>query len=132
MQADRPISPSQLSIKDLPWQIDWNKDKCTLCGQCTTVCPVKAIELGVFRKREIKVDLFNPGENKSGTTVYYGISQKTQPEFSCIGCGMCTLVCPNNAIIPMHSDEPDKLRYHSNTGGVPRKRGEEEIVFPNS
>ncbi|MCB9481321.1 MAG: 4Fe-4S binding protein [Desulfobacteraceae bacterium] len=123
MQADRPISPSKLSRKDLPWQIDWNKDKCTLCGQCTSVCPVKAIELSVFRKREIKVDLFNSSANESSPSVYYGISQKTDPANACIGCAMCTLVCPNEAIMPMHTDEPDKLRYHSNIGGVPRKRG---------
>ena len=47
------ITPSTLSIKDLPWQILWDKDKCTLCGQCTAVCPVQAIELGVFRKRHV-------------------------------------------------------------------------------
>jgi ferredoxin len=40
--------PSTLSIKDLPWQILWDKDKCTLCGRCTAVCPVNAIELGRF------------------------------------------------------------------------------------
>ncbi len=33
MLSNRPITPSTLSIKDLPWQIDWNKEKCTLCGQ---------------------------------------------------------------------------------------------------
>lgn len=123
MQADRPINPSQLSRKDLPWQIEWDKDKCTLCGQCTTVCPVNAIKLGVFRKREINVNLSMAQANESKPSVYYGITQKTDPANACIGCAMCTLVCPNDAITPYHSDEPDKLRYHSNIGGVPRKRG---------
>ena len=49
MLPDRAITPSTLSIKDLPWQILWDKDKCTLCGKCTAVCPVSAVELGVFR-----------------------------------------------------------------------------------
>jgi len=53
MLSDRSIKPSSLSIKDLPWQILWNKDKCTLCGSCTAVCPIHAIELGAFRKRTI-------------------------------------------------------------------------------
>lgn len=130
MQADRPIIPSQLSKKDLPWQIAWDKDKCTLCGQCTSVCPVKAIELGVFRKRNIIVNLSNTAANESTPSVYYGISQKTDPATACIGCGMCNLVCPNDAIIPMHSDEPDKLKYHSNIGGVPRKRGGRRNEIP--
>jgi ferredoxin len=60
MQPNRPIAPSTLSVKDLPWQIEWHKDKCTLCGRCTAVCPVNAIELGVFRKRRITVSL-DPG-----------------------------------------------------------------------
>ena len=51
MEPERPIAPSTLSVKDLPWQILWDLDKCTLCGKCTAVCPVNAIELGVFRKR---------------------------------------------------------------------------------
>ncbi|MEZ4577445.1 MAG: 4Fe-4S binding protein [Desulfobacterales bacterium] len=53
MPSNRPITPSSLNLKDLPWQIQWNKDKCTLCGSCTAVCPVNAIELGVFRKRTV-------------------------------------------------------------------------------
>ena len=51
MQPERPISPSSLSVKDLRWQILWDKETCTLCGKCTAACPVNANELGVFRKR---------------------------------------------------------------------------------
>jgi len=39
MLPDRPITPSSLSVKDLLWQIDWNKDKCTLCGRCSRQPP---------------------------------------------------------------------------------------------
>ncbi|MEI7637127.1 MAG: 4Fe-4S binding protein, partial [Syntrophus sp. (in: bacteria)] len=48
------ISPSTLSKSDLPWQIIWNREACTLCGRCTAVCPVRAIELGVHRKRVVQ------------------------------------------------------------------------------
>jgi len=123
MQADKPIVPSQLGKKDLPWQIVWDQNKCTLCGQCTSVCPVQAIELGTFRKRHINVNLLSTSANESRSSVFYGISQKTDPAHACVGCSMCNLVCPNDAIMPMHSDEPDKLKFHSNQGGVPRKRG---------
>ena len=51
MEPERPITPSTLSVKDLPWQVLWDKEKCALCGKCTAICPVNAIELGVFRKR---------------------------------------------------------------------------------
>jgi len=123
MPTDAPIGPSTLSIKDLPWQVLWDKQKCTLCGSCTTVCPVRAIELGVFRKREIRTNLGLSGATETDFSIYYGIRQKTDPAFSCIGCGMCNMVCPNDAIIPAKNEEIDKLRFHVNRGGGARTRG---------
>jgi len=123
MSSNRPIAPSTLSIKDLPWQIIWDKDKCTLCGKCTAVCPVNAIELGVFRKRTIEATIGLESTPSNDFKIYYGIRQKTDPAYSCVGCAMCNLVCPNDAIIPAKSDEADKLRYHINQGGQPRRRG---------
>jgi glutamate synthase (NADPH/NADH) large chain len=123
MQPNAAITPSTLSVKDLPWQILWHKDKCTLCGRCTAVCPVNAIELGVFRKRRIKVSLEPQGNPASSFEIYHGIRQKTDPAYACVGCATCSLVCPNDAIFPMRSDEADKLRYHINRGGQPRSRG---------
>jgi len=123
MPSNRPIAPSSLSVKDLPWQIAWNKDACTLCGSCTAVCPVNAIELGVFRQRSLQTSLFRPEENASTFGTWHGIRQKTDPSFKCVGCAMCTMVCPNDAITPCRSDDADKLRFHINQGGIPRSRG---------
>jgi len=125
MFSDRPVTPSTLSVKDLPWQILWNKEKCTLCGQCTAVCPVNAIELGVFRKRLVEppVGLDTDGPPPNLYKLYYGIRQKTDPGYRCVGCAMCNMVCPNDAILPVRSDEADKLRFHIDRGGQPRRRG---------
>jgi glutamate synthase (NADPH) large chain len=123
MLADRPITPSTLSVKDLPWQIAWHKDKCTLCGRCTAVCPVNAIELGVFRKRTLTTSLLSAEPPANAYQVYHGIRQRTDPAYACVGCATCNLVCPNDAIMPMRSDEADKLRYHINRGGQPQNRG---------
>ncbi len=123
MLPDRPITPSTLSVKDLLWQIDWRKGKCTLCGRCTAVCPVNAIELGVFRKRSVTTSLDPANPPSNVYAVYQGIRQKTDPAYACVGCAMCNLVCPNDAIIPMRSDEADKVRFHVNRGGQPRRRG---------
>jgi glutamate synthase (NADPH/NADH) large chain len=64
-------------------------------------------------------------ETKPGNllAIYHGIDQRTDPAHACVGCGMCTMVCPNSAITPMHSDEIDKLRFHINQSGEPRRRG---------
>ncbi|MGD9366155.1 MAG: glutamate synthase-related protein [Desulfobacteraceae bacterium] len=123
MLPDRPITPSTLGVKDLLWQIDWRKDKCTLCGRCTAICPVNAIELGVFRKRTMTASLDPANPPSNVYKVYHGIRQKTDPAYACVGCAMCNLVCPNDAVIPLRSDEADKIRFHVNRGGQPRKRG---------
>jgi glutamate synthase (NADPH/NADH) large chain len=123
MPSDRPIAPCTLSVKDLPWQICWDKDKCSLCGQCTAVCPVNAIELGVFRKRSIQTALGLTETPANLYGIYHGIRQRTDPAYKCVGCAMCSMVCPNDAIFPLHSDEPDKLRFHIDRGGQPRSRG---------
>ncbi len=123
MLSARPITPSTLSLKDLPWIVLWDKDRCTLCGRCVAVCPVRAIQLGVFRKRIVETSINSKEDNSNVFKLFYGIKQKTDPESACIGCAMCTQVCPNDAIIPVHNDEIDKLRFHRNLGGQPRRRG---------
>ena len=123
MLTERPITPSTLGVKDLNWQIEWDKDLCTQCGRCTSVCPVNAIELGVFRKREIKTpaSLLKKAENEY--KVFYGIRQKTDPAYACIGCSMCNLVCPNNAIAPKRQEDSTSQKFHNDRGGNPRTRG---------
>lgn len=123
MESMGCITPSTLSTKDLPWQILWNKEKCTLCGGCTTVCPVRAIDLGVHRKRSLQVPVGLATKPGNLFSVYHGIDQHTDPAHACVGCGMCTMVCPNGAIAPIHAEGIDKLRFHVNQGGEPRRRG---------
>ncbi len=123
MDSVGTIQPSTLSTKDLHWRILWDKDKCTLCGKCTAVCPVQAIELGVHRKRLVNVPLGLEDKPSNVYTVYHGIRQRTDVEHACVGCGMCNMVCPNNAIVPVRNEEIDKLRYHIHKDGIPRRRG---------
>jgi len=54
-------------------------EKCNTCGECVTVCPVKA---SVIFDSEVKI---NP--------------------ISCVGCGICVIACPNEAIDLKHCTE---------------------------
>jgi len=123
MSTNGSITPSTLSPKDLPWQIFWQRDKCSLCGNCTAVCPVNAIEPAVHRQRLVQTTMGLETEPSNVYQVYYGVRQKTDPAYACIGCGMCSMVCPNDCIMPYRSDEADKLKYHLDRGGQPRRRG---------
>ncbi len=123
MAANSSLTPSSLSVKDLPWRILWDKQKCTLCGRCTAICPVSAIRLDVFRKRVVEPPMGIQAPPTQTYRSYYGIRQQTDPAYACIGCASCTLVCPNDAIVPLRADESDKLRFHRNQGGQPRSRG---------
>ncbi len=123
MSSNRTINPSSLNINDLPWQIKWDKNRCTLCGQCTAVCPVQAIELKVFRKRNVKASI-NPNEqNTTEFKTFYGIEQKKNIKNICTGCSMCSMVCPNDAIYPIRNNDTDRFKFHADKNGEPRKRG---------
>ena len=123
MPSNRPITPSTLSLKDLYWQVQWDKNRCTMCGSCTAICPVHAIELGVFRQRNVQPAIGVKDGAMSDFSIFYGIRQKTDKAYACVGCGMCSMVCPNDAIMPARSDESDKSCFHINQGGQPRRRG---------
>ncbi len=123
MSSNRSLEPSALSLNDLPWQVQYNNDRCTLCGQCTAVCPVKAIELSTFQKRIIKTSVAKNAEHTNQYDTFYGIRQKTDVANACIGCAMCTMVCPNDAIRPQKNPGLDRMKFHINQGGVPRRRG---------
>ena len=123
MLSQQTLKPSSLNLKDFDWFIKWDKEKCSLCGRCTSVCPVNALEMTPFKKREIKVSINNKKEQKSEYSFFYGIKQKEDINNACTGCGMCTLVCPNNAITSSRNDTESKQIFHKNQGGVPRSRG---------
>jgi glutamate synthase (NADPH/NADH) large chain len=111
----------QLSLKEFPYIIRWKDHRCTRCGRCTAVCPVKAIEPTVKVKRTV----FSEGpvpEPVAVRKIVQVVEQVTDIERYCTGCGTCTLVCPNDAIEPEYNPQ-NKFLHFKNKGGEGYKRG---------
>jgi glutamate synthase (NADPH/NADH) large chain len=115
-------SPGSLTYHDLPWIIQHREDRCTLCGRCTSVCPVQAIYLTYRRQRIPKLDILQKKRGNDYRT-FVGIRQRTTMEHRCIGCGMCSMVCPNEAIGPTPNANENRSLFHVHQAGDAWKRG---------
>jgi glutamate synthase (NADPH/NADH) large chain len=111
----------QLSLKEFPYIVRWKDHRCTRCGRCTAVCPVKAIEPTVHVKRTV----FSEGPVPTPVAtrkIVHVVAQVTDIDRYCTGCGACTLVCPNEAIEPEYNPQ-NKFMHYKNKGGEGYKRG---------
>ncbi|MFA5718276.1 MAG: glutamate synthase-related protein [Desulfobulbaceae bacterium] len=115
-------SPGSLTYSDLPWIIQHREDRCTLCGRCTSVCPVQAIYLTYRRQRIPKLDILKKKRGSDYRT-FVGIRQRTTIEHKCVGCGMCSMVCPNEAIGPVPNTNENRSMFHIHQKGEAWKRG---------
>jgi glutamate synthase (NADPH/NADH) large chain len=120
-----PASPldhnHQLSLKEFPYIIRWRDDRCKRCGNCTAVCPVKAIEPAVKIQRTVSSEAPVP-EPTATKKIVHVVEQVTKINRYCTGCGTCTLVCPNEAIEPEFNLQ-HKFLHFKNKGGDSYKRG---------
>ncbi|TAL22250.1 MAG: 4Fe-4S dicluster domain-containing protein [Nitrospirae bacterium] len=111
----------KLSLREFPYIVRWRDDRCKRCGRCTAVCPVKAIEATVKIQRYVVSEGPAPAP-KAERKVIQVVEQVTDMERYCVGCGSCTLVCPNEAIEPEFNPQ-NKLLHYKNKGGEGYKRG---------
>lgn len=116
------VGPGSLGYTDLPWIIQHREDRCTLCGRCTAVCPQEAIYLAYRRQRMPKLDVLKKSRGNEYRT-FVGIRQKTNMANACIGCSMCTMVCPNEAIMPVPNTNEHRTLFFHNQKGQPQTRG---------
>src|SRR4030065_963569 len=89
----------QMSLREFPYIIRWRDDRCKRCGNCTAVCPVKAIEPSVKILRSV-ISQGHVPEPVESRKIVHVVEQVTDINRYCTGCGTCTLVCPNEAIEP--------------------------------
>lgn len=119
--ASRLDHNHQLSLREFPYIIRWRDDRCKRCGNCTAICPVKAIEPTVKILRTVTSEGPVPTPVASRKTTYV-VEQVLDIDRYCTGCGSCTLVCPNEAIEPELNPQ-NKLLHFKNKGGDAYKRG---------
>ena len=111
----------ELALLDFPYLVRWREDRCTRCGRCTAVCPTKAIEPSIMAQRVVASESATPLPT-TVRRISHVVRQVTDIERYCTGCGTCTLVCPNMAILAEYNPT-HKFLFHKNRGGVPYKRG---------
>ncbi len=111
----------QHSLREFPYIVRWRDDRCTRCGQCTAICPVKAIEPTVKVQRIVNSEGPVPIPSAVRRIVHV-VEQVKDMNRYCTGCGACSLVCPNEAIEPEYNPQ-NKLIHYKNRGGEGYKRG---------
>ncbi len=119
--AQRLDHNSELTLLEFPFIIRWREDRCSRCGRCTAVCPTRAIEASVMTQRLVRSE----GDTPLPSTVRrvsHVVRQVNDIDRQCVGCGTCSLVCPNMAIMPEYNPN-HKFLFHKNRGGVPYARG---------
>ena len=114
------IKTQDVAVNDLPWKIDYNAERCTMCGSCVASCTFKAIKVEIQRKSITlsTADLPEPIHQQCAIPV---IKQVASIDNACRGCGMCERVCPNNAIRAIRN--PDNRRNLLARDRGPIKRG---------
>ncbi|MDD4599725.1 hypothetical protein SDC9_04229 [bioreactor metagenome] len=115
------VKMQDVSVIDLPWKIEYQSDRCTMCGSCVATCTFNAIEAGVERRSVTVSTGHQPSPTQRHSAVPV-IRQKASLTNACVGCGMCEKVCPNRAIRPIRNLD-SRQNLLARTGGATIKRG---------
>lgn len=105
------------------WQIEYNPQRCTLCGKCAAACTFNAIKPDVERRRKVYSEGAEPKPNVKWITEPV-IKQIVRTNKNCVGCGMCAKVCPNEAIKPVYNDKHRmNVKYRAENADSPKRGG---------
>jgi len=121
------IKINEISKDELLWQIEYNSDRCTLCGKCVAACPFNAIEASVEKRRKVISEDLTPSPKIKFQTVPV-IKQNINIKNFCRGCGICEKVCPNEAIKPVRNpDEKFAMKVRAYTGDSYKRGGRSNL-----
>ena len=120
---------NNISKDDLPWIIEYDSEKCMLCGKCVAVCSFGAIKPDVQKRKKVKAisneEGFQIDEDQKAIPV---IKQVIDEKHYCRGCGVCTKVCPNGAIkIVKNNTEIFGTRYRAKTAQSVKRGGRNNL-----
>ena len=119
----RIVKTNDISKDDLMWQIEYNPQRCTLCGKCAAACTFNAIKPDVERRRKVYSEGSDPKPNVKWITEPV-IKQIVRTNKNCVGCGMCAKVCPNEAIKPVYNDKHRmNVKYRAENADSPNRGG---------
>lgn len=114
------VTTQDIGVNDLRWIIDYRPERCTMCGSCVAGCTLNALEVTVMRQ-DLTVSRTSQPEPVREHLARPVIRQKASLGESCVGCGMCEKVCPNQAIRPVRNPD-SRYALLARTNG-PTKRG---------
>ncbi len=120
---------NSISKDDLPWIVEYDSDKCMLCGKCVAVCSFGAIKVDVQKRKKVGAisneEGFQIDADQKAIPV---IKQVIDEHKFCRGCGVCTKVCPNGAIkVSRNKTEIFGTRYRAKTSDSVKRGGRTNI-----
>ena len=123
------ININSISKDDLPWIIEYDSDKCMLCGHCVAACSFGAIKVDVQKRKKVRAisneEGFQIDEDQKAIPV---IRQVIDANNFCRGCGICTKVCPNGAIkVVRNQTEIFGTRYRAKTSNSVKRGGRSNL-----
>lgn len=115
------VRTQDVTANDLPWKIEYQRERCTMCGNCSAACSFGAIR-PMMERQSLIVSTAGQPEPQERHEARPVIRQSDAVAQACTGCGMCEKVCPNKAIRPQRNPD-SRYALVARKGGQPLKRG---------